>query len=74
MLLGLNLQLQLCRALGFLRLKGRFKNPPVMRMLEGGSEPHIPRTGRAAAPEQRGKGRQLSSRGLEGVNRNAKFN
>lgn len=50
MLLGLYLQLQLCRALGFMLCKGRFKNPPVIKMLEGGSELHTPRAGRAAGP------------------------
>lgn len=47
MLVVANLQLQLCRAPGF---KGRFKNPPVIKMLEGGSEPHTPHADRAAGP------------------------
>lgn len=55
MLVGLNLQLQLCRALGFMLLKGRFKNPPVIKMLEGGSEPHTPHAGRAAGPRAEGE-------------------
>lgn len=60
MLLGLNLQL--CKALGFLLFKRRCKNPPVIKMLEGGSEPHTPHTGpgaggqRKAAKQPRFKG------------------
>lgn len=67
MLLGLNLRL--CKALGFLLFK-RCKNPPVIKMLEGGSELHTPHTGPGAG----GKRKQLSSHALKRADSNAKFN
>lgn len=73
-LVGLNLQLQLCRALGFILFKGRLKNPPVINSWKVAlSSTHLAQAG-LQAPEQRGKGKQLSSRSLKGANRNAKFN
>lgn len=35
--------------------QGRFENPPVIKMQEGGPEPHTPGTGRAAGPRARGQ-------------------
>lgn len=55
MLVGLNLQLRLCRALGFMLFKGRFKILPSLRCWKVAlSRTHLTQAGRQA-PEQRGK-------------------
>lgn len=70
MLVGLNLQL--CRALGFMLFKGRFRNPPIIKMLEGGSEPHTPRTGRAAGLGAEGERKAAKQPQLKGSRQECK--
>lgn len=72
MLVGFRLQLQLCRALGFMLFKGRFENPPVIKMLEGGSEPHTPHAGRAARPRAEGERKAAKQQQFKGSRQECK--